>query len=100
MEYWRGIMDWPLDKKWKCSTCNGNYGLEWGFVHTQCRCNNCHTQFTMRADDEDRTVLTNPKCQLKDEYKKPAQIAYAKHHIPLEELTDNQWDEAFAKVGA
>ena len=93
MEYWRGQMDWPLERAWKCETCGENHGLEWGLVHAQCRCNKCHTQYYMRADDEERTILTNPKCMLKDEYKEPARQAFMAYNIPIDELSDVQWDE-------
>lgn len=93
MNYWRGRMDWPLDKDWVCETCERNVGLEWGLVHAQCRCNDCHTQYKMRADDKERTIPTKPKCMLKEEYRIPAQEAYKKYQIPIDTLTDEQWDE-------
>jgi len=93
MNYWRGMMDWFVDKEWICETCGQNVGLEWGLVHGQCRCNDCHTQYQMRANDKDRTILTIPKCLLKEEYKIPAKQAWEKYHIPINELTGEQWDE-------
>lgn len=93
MEYWRGYMDWPLDKKWVCPTCGHNVGLEWGMVHAQCRCNNCHTQFTMRAGDEARTILTTPKCTLKPEYVEPVKKIYAEHGVTLDDMTDEIFDK-------
>ena len=99
MEYWRGYMDWPLDKDWKCPTCNENAGLEWGLVHAQCRCNNCHTEFTMRQDDEQRTIVKTPICTLKDEYKEPIRQVWQKYHIPLEEVTEEQLNEFMVENG-
>ncbi len=93
MEYWRGGMDWALDKDWVCYTCDQNAGLEWGMIHTQCRCNNCHTEYTMRADDEERTVLTVPKCMIKDEYKEPLRKAYKKHQTPIDNITMDMIEE-------
>ena len=93
MEYWQGYMKWPIEDNWACETCGENVGLEWGMVHAQCRCNNCHTQYTMRADDEQRTILTTPKCRLKDEYKLPFKQAWEKHHTLVDELTDEMLDE-------
>lgn len=89
MEYWRGQMDWPIDKNWVCETCGLNVGLEWGFVHAQCRCNECHTQYYMRDGDKERTILTTPRCMIKDEYKEPVKKAYTKYHIPVDEITDD-----------
>lgn len=90
MEYWQGLMNWPIDRKWKCETCGTNTGLEWGLVHARCRCNQCHTQYHMRDDKE---ILTWPKCMLKDEYKEPAKLAWERFATPVDELTDEQWDK-------
>ena len=90
MDYWRGVMNWPIDKDWVCDTCGENHGLEWGLIHAQCRCNECHTQYFMRDSD---AIFTRPKCALKDEYKEPAKKAWAKYHLPVDELSDEQWDE-------
>lgn len=92
MEYWEGVMNWPLDENWKCPTC-GQRGLQWGLVHAQCRCVVCHTQFTMREDDEKRTITTTPICELKDEYKEPLKLAYQKYQIPIDDMTDSMIDE-------
>ena len=92
MEYWRGMMDWPIDKDWVCETCGQTVGLEWGMVHAECRCNSCHTLYYMRAGDKSRTILTKPLCILKEEYKEPAIKAWGKYHIPVDELTGEQWD--------
>jgi hypothetical protein len=91
MEYWRGYMDWKLDNGWVCPTCGKNEGLEWGLVHAQCRCNVCHTEFTMRNKDE--AVVTTPICMLKDEYKEPVKKIYDKYQVPIEEMTDEMFNE-------
>ena len=91
-------MDWPLDKDWICETCGGRHGLEWGMVHAQCRCNQCHTQYSMRANDEDRTILTTPRCLLKDEYKEPLKQAWQELHIPINEITKEQLEPYMSKV--
>ena len=93
MEYWEGQMNWPLDKDWVCLTCGQNGGLEWGIVHAQCRCYICHTEYSMRADDEKRTILTTPKCRLKNEYREPIKKAYAKYQVTINEMTDNMINE-------
>lgn len=93
MNYWRGYMDWPLDPDWKCPTCDTNVGLEWGMIHAQCRCNQCHGQFTMRKNDEARTIVTRPISELREEYKEPARQLWQKYHTPEDEWTDVQWDE-------
>ena len=83
-------MNWPLGKDWVCETCSGQHGLTWGQVHAQCRCNLCHTQYTMRDSDEERTILTTPRCMIKDEYKEPVKQAWQKLSIPVDELTEEQ----------
>ena len=92
MNYWRGLMDWPLDVNWRCETCGINAGLEWGFVHAQRRCNQCHTQYTMRADDKERTVVTCPISMLREEYKVPARLAFARYQKPIDQLSDSEWE--------
>ena len=93
MEYWQGGMDWAIDSGWTCDTCGENIGLEWGMVHAQCRCNRCHTQYTMRADDAERTILTTPKCMLKDEYREPIKQVWQKYQVTMSEMTDEMIDE-------
>ena len=93
MRYWQGLMNEPLATDWVCETCGEYAGLEWGFVHAQCRCVVCHTQYTMK--DLDKAVVTVPICLLKPEYKEPAKRAWQLLHMPINVLTDRQWDEAF-----
>ena len=93
MNYWQGFMNWPIERDWKCETCGQNVGLEWGLVHAQCRCNECHSVYYMRNDDEERTLRTVPFSMLKDEYKEPMKKGYEKYGVPIDELTDDQIDE-------
>ncbi len=103
MDYWQGNMNWPINPYWICQTCETSlprfddyilYGLTWGFINGECRCDICHTKYTMR---EDKTILTTPVCLLKDEYKLPAKLAWKKYHTPIDELSDSQWDELLLK---
>jgi hypothetical protein len=86
-------MDWELDNNWLCPTCGKNEGLEWGLIHAQCRCNVCHTEFTMRTNDEQNTIVIIPICMLKEEYKEPIKQIYAKYHVTIDEMTDEMFDE-------
>ena len=94
MNYWQGIMNWPLTKDWKCETCGEYHGLQWGMVNGECRCINCQTQYMMRDDEK---ILTTPLCLLKPEYKLPAKLAFTKYHKPIDDLTDDEWEEFYNK---
>ena len=120
MEYWRGMMDWPLDPEWTCEVCgyrgliwgllhrerwitlpegiviSGYRGLIWGLVHGVCRCVQCHVQYAMR--DSDGQIVDVPIVRLKTEYDAPAKSAWAALHIPVDKLTDEQWNEHGAPV--
>jgi hypothetical protein len=91
MNYWSGYMNWPLDEDWRCEICGGYYGLTWGMVHAECRCNNCHALYSMRANDEQRTVLTKPRLILRAEFIQPAKEAWAKTCRVLEKITKEEW---------
>lgn len=91
MNYWEGIMDWPIDSNWQCEICGEKARPQWGLIHAQCRCITCHAQYRMRNDKDE--VVTRPICQLKTEYNEPVKLAWEKYHIPLEELSDEQWAE-------
>ena len=86
MEYWKGTMNWPLHKDWKCEVCGENHGLEWGLVHAECRCNKCHTPYMMRARDEKRTILTIPCLYLKEEWIQPVKDGWVVYQRFIEEL--------------
>lgn len=94
MDYWTGTMDWALVADWKCETCGENIGLTWGMVHAQCRCNMCHTQYTMRDPDlQDSPPVKRPICTLKPEYKKPAKKGWIEHQTPISQWDDDAWNE-------
>ena len=92
MEYWRGVMNWPVIRDWKCEIC-GEQHMIWGLPHALCRCNTCHTQYRMR-DKEGNKVIT-PICQLKPEYCGPAKMGYKRYAAPIDEFTDKQWNILF-----
>jgi hypothetical protein len=96
MQYWRGFMNWPLDRDWKCPTC-GERVLIWGFIHAQCRCDVCHTEFHMR-DLETNDVVNIPILMLKKEYQEPAKLGYEHLKKPISEFSDDDWDYAFELV--
>ena len=85
MDYWKGQMNWLIDKDWVCETCGHNAGLEWGVVKGVCRCNDCHARYTMR---DGKTILTTPRSLLRKEYKQPMKQAYAKYHVPWDEMNN------------
>ena len=95
MEYWRGYMNWQLDNDWKCEICGKNEGLTWGLVHAQCRCNICHTQYRMRNIKDE--VISKPICQLKPEYYYAAKEGYEALQKPIDEFSDDEWQEALMK---
>ena len=88
MEYWRGTMNWPMDRDWKCEVCDQHTGLEWGFTHAQCRCNHCHAIYSMRATDEARTILTTPRMTMKEEWLQPILDGWANHQRFIEDLIE------------
>lgn len=92
MEYWQGSMGWTLSPDWLCETCGENKGLIWGMAHAQCRCNQCHTQYTMRDYSlPDNPVVKIPICTLKPEYKEPAKKGWLEHQIPISQWDDDTW---------
>ncbi len=96
MEYWRGTVDWEINPDWKCEVCLTRNGLEWGFVHAQCRCITCHTQYRMR--DKEGKVVATPICQLKPEYYKAAQLGWTEYNKPIDEFTDEEWNRLLKEV--
>ena len=90
MEYWRGEMWWTLSEDWRCIVC-GHKGMTWGFVHAECRCDMCHARYYMR--DRDKKVVTVPITLLKDNFREPARELWEKYRLPIDELTDAQWEE-------
>ena len=100
MDYWSGVMNWPVESDWKCETCNHSHlnepilalfpALTWGLVHGVYRCNICHTEYSMRPGGE---IVTRPVCLLKEEYKEPAKLGWKKFGKPISQWTDAMWDE-------
>jgi hypothetical protein len=84
IEWWKGWMDWPLDKDWECVVC-GRRQLMWGFIHAQCRCDACHTQYRMRDLETDEVVAT-PICMLKPELRDIIIELYQIERIPIDEM--------------
>jgi hypothetical protein len=107
VKYWYSVMDWPIVRGWKCETCQHEHpykrpllilgaALVWGLAHGVCRCEICHTNYTMKKDGE---RITTPDCLLKEEYKKPARQGWLKFGKPISTFTDAMWEEAFALAG-
>ena len=90
MNYWSGYMNWSLDLSWKCEICGKDRGLTWGMIHAECRCDCCHAVYSMRADDERRSVLTRPRLLLKPAFLESAKTA-AKAGKVLDDLTKEEW---------
>lgn len=96
MKYWQGCMNWFLDKDWVCETCGERVGLTWGMTHAECRCDKCHTIYTMRNWEEDGDpIVSVPICRLKYEYREPAKAGWELWHTPILEWNDAKWEEAF-----
>jgi len=91
MEYWRGAMNWPIPPDWKCPICDQRYGLTWGLVHGECRCNLCHAIFSMGASN---AMLPAPKLRIRTEYLGAAKSLWAIKRLPLDEFTQEEWDDA------
>ena len=92
MKYWRGVMWLDIDDGWQCDVCDNNNGdasLTWGFVHAQCRCDHCHTQYRML--DENGKAVTKPICQLKPEFREPLRDEWKKRHVPWDEWPDGEF---------
>ena len=92
MDYWKGYMNWDLIHGWKCEVCGRNEGLTWGLAHATCRCNVCHSEYRMRNEKDE--VVTKPICQLKPEFFKPAKIGFTKYQKPIDEFSDEEWEES------
>ncbi len=90
MNCWQGVMNWPISADWVCETCGKRVGLTWGFVHSECRCNACHTQYKMR--DENRKIISVPISLLKEEYKEPAKRGWELYNVPISELSKVMWE--------
>ena len=99
MDYWRGQVDWAIDPDWKCEICGSNSGLEWGLIHSECRCNTCHSPYWMRDNTkEGNPITTRPISGIKDEYKEPIRQAIKATGKKEDELTDEDIDEFMPKM--
>lgn len=96
MKYWEGYMNWPLDKNWKCEFCEGR-SLTWGLPHAVCRCNNCHVQYKMR--DKKHEIVDIPICLVKPEYYQIYKDIFEQTRKPIDEVTDEEWEEFSSKMG-
>ena len=83
-------MDWPLDKDWVCEIC-GKRNLMWGFIHAQCRCAICHTQYRMR--DGGGNVVRKPIIYLKPEYYEVIKLIWDETKTRCSDLTSELLDE-------
>jgi hypothetical protein len=101
MEYWRGMMNWPIETEARCETCDMAFlsqlsgfpiacSLTWGLVNGECRCDYCHTKYMMRSGD---AILTKPISRLKEEYKEAARIGWQRFGTHIDTWTKDQWDE-------
>lgn len=107
MNYWKDAMSWPIDPDWKCEICGmtppaslidlvmGKPYLTWGLRNGDCRCDACHTQYTMRDwEAEGFSPVTTPICLLKPEYKTAFVKLWEEEHRPVDQITDEEWETA------
>ena len=93
MDYWKGNMNWPLSPGWVCETCGTLRGLTWGITHGVCRCNDCHTHYSMRDEGADgNPIVDTPISLLKDDYKPLVKSGWEQSKTPISTWDDNTWD--------
>ncbi len=92
MDYWEGMMDWPLDKEWKCEICDSR-SLIWGMIHAQCRCTICHAEYTMRDIEDRDIVLTIPFIMIKPEYLNQLKNYWVEKGNQLSKISDAEYAE-------
>ena len=95
MDYYGGVMTWPIDPDWQCETCGKGFspvlgGLTWGFVNGQCRCDTCHTPYMMRDGKE---IRTSPRSMIKDTSKEAIKKAWDKYQLPFDEMDESMIEE-------
>ena len=113
MDYWEGVMSWPIDAGWKCEACGmtppgssvgpllGEPFLTWGFRNGTCRCDVCHVQYTLRDWwTEGNPIVTTPICLLRPEYKAAFIKLWAERQRPVDQITEEEWDAAGIVVAA
>lgn len=97
IKLWKGWVNAPIAADWTCIVCGSAPALMWGLVHGHCRCDKCHAEYTFR--DEDDKIVTRPISFVKPEYLEPAKYAWRTWGIPVNNLTFERWERAFAAVG-
>ncbi len=101
MDYWRGQMDLRLDADWKCEICGENIGLEWGLIHSECRCNSCHSIYWMRDFTKpDKPVVSKPISGVLPKYKEALRQAINTHKAKFDDLTDEDIEKFMPKAEA
>lgn len=106
--YWRGNMNWPVVKEWKCETCGHagtinlvsekhpnlkimNNAMTFGLVRGECRCNVCHTPYKMV--DGHRTPVTTPINKVKPEYRLAVIALWERTQCKVDEMELNALEE-------
>lgn len=96
MSYWRGTVNRPIVKGWKCKICDEDSSwLVWGLFNGECRCERCHHVYTMRQNND---ILTTPLSLLREDYEKAAYFGWQERHTPMDHWTEEFWDEMKAKA--
>ena len=89
MQYWKGNMNWDLDKNWTCEICKSeSHGLTWGMRHAECGCDNCGAVYTMRDWKNEEKVVTKPILVIKKSWIKPCQDGWMKYKRSIDELVE------------
>ena len=97
MEYWSGVVTWPVKRGWHCELCGTvNAPLIWGLVTGHCRCDICGMQYTLRSADGGAT--DTPISRLKEEFIEPAKVAL-KEYGTLKGITAENWIHCFELCG-
>jgi len=93
MTEWWGVMNWPIEREWKCEFCGSSHGvrswLVWGFVHGECRCSGCEVRYTML--DENRKPVTTPIHLLKPEFVEPFKRIWKETGTSVGDVTRAMW---------
>ena len=89
------VMNWPLDKDWKCWLCESPFRPQWGLAHGECVCE-CGAWYTMRKGT---TILTTPIPLIKDEYKEVARHLWKEKQTNISDLDAVDWIDGFKSLG-
>lgn len=90
MKQWNGFVNVPIDRNWKCETCNERHDLIWGLVSGHCRCSYCHTEYDLM--DDNMRLMSVPKSLIRDEYKLPIAKKFNSLKKPLSFWSEEDWD--------